>query len=359
MHTPQRLTIAVENSPHISFQMSNMRLAQNSPDSLASQATTADLSPHGDMDCDISPNCVGSISLQLDDIHNQTCDATDYFDQRRDSLCSDGHAENARAPQRGVTRILSEEEASCESPERKKIKGNKRPLAGNSFRNQRSLSNFEPRSKRAHSPVRRCLSQNDIGEPSTPKRRLDVFTDNDVECNISVDLVAGIARGEDKYRKMYDKVIIVDCRYRYEYEGGHIHVEPDLDGWLEVIHFTPCQHKAAINYLFPSDSEHVVWNDRVCLIFHCEYSQKRGPAMLKSIIEHDRKMMGEERYPLVHYPETYVMGKGYKEFFLKYKELCNPQTYIPENDPRFTDMCKQATRQRKMSKKGMEPGAAL
>ena len=68
---------------------------------------------------------------------------------------------------------------------------------------------------------------------------------------------------DGKYSRSYDQSIVVDCRFEYEYEGGHI------DG--------------AINY---NDKESLASKlfqgqppCRTLLIFHCEYSAHRAPIM--------------------------------------------------------------------------------
>ncbi|XP_061473663.1 M-phase inducer phosphatase 3 isoform X4 [Rhineura floridana] len=65
---------------------------------------------------------------------------------------------------------------------------------------------------------------------------------------------------------------------------------------------------------------------RLILIFHCEYSSERAPKMCRCLREEDRTM---NEYPALHYPELYVLQGGYKDFFLEYKELCEPQSYCP------------------------------
>lgn len=68
---------------------------------------------------------------------------------------------------------------------------------------------------------------------------------------------------DGKYSRSYDRFIIVDCRFEYEYEGGHI--------------------QGALNYndkdLLASKLFEPKTPARTLLIFHCEYSAHRAPMM--------------------------------------------------------------------------------
>ena len=68
------------------------------------------------------------------------------------------------------------------------------------------------------------------------------------------------------------EVIIIDCRYLYEYSGGHIesavNVTDPID--IENMFFSGTSQE---NFLKEAQRENIV------IIFHCEFSQKRGPKM--------------------------------------------------------------------------------
>ncbi|XP_060621673.2 M-phase inducer phosphatase 3 isoform X1 [Anolis sagrei] len=119
----------------------------------------------------------------------------------------------------------------------------------------------------------------------------------------------------DQFQSLIEKFFIIDCRYPYEYHGGHIkgalniHRQDDLfDFFLKKPLLPPAPQK------------------RLILVFHCEYSSERGPKMCRYLREEDR---GMNEYPALHYPELYLLQGGYKDFFLAYKELCEPQSYCP------------------------------
>lgn len=68
---------------------------------------------------------------------------------------------------------------------------------------------------------------------------------------------------DGKYCEQYDQLFIIDCRFEYEYEGGHI------DGAVNVN-----SKEELASKLFES-----IPTERTLLIFHCEYSIHRAPLM--------------------------------------------------------------------------------
>lgn len=69
---------------------------------------------------------------------------------------------------------------------------------------------------------------------------------------------------EGKYKYEYDELFIIDCRFPYEFEGGHIKsaVNINTTDKLEELLFKPA-----------------ITGKKVLLIFHCEFSSERGPRM--------------------------------------------------------------------------------
>ena len=60
---------------------------------------------------------------------------------------------------------------------------------------------------------------------------------------------------------------ILDCRYPYEYDGGHIQGAVNI--W----------EKEALLERFFKDPQRPAVESRAVIIFHCEFSSKRGPDM--------------------------------------------------------------------------------
>lgn len=76
---------------------------------------------------------------------------------------------------------------------------------------------------------------------------------------------------------------------------------------------------------------------RTCIVFHCEYSQKRGPKLCRLFRKIDRGIHGVDRFPNLFYPELYLMQGGYRAFFSEFPDLCMPMGYIPMTHPDFRE----------------------
>uniref|UniRef100_A0A8C3TJX0 M-phase inducer phosphatase n=1 Tax=Chelydra serpentina TaxID=8475 RepID=A0A8C3TJX0_CHESE len=130
---------------------------------------------------------------------------------------------------------------------------------------------------------------------------------------ITPETVAALLFGQ--FQSLIEIFYIIDCRYPYEYLGGHIKGALNFHRQEDVFEFLLKKP------LFPSMPQ-----KRIVLVFHCEFSSERGPKMCRYLREEDRAM---NEYPALHYPELYVLKGGYKEFFPEYMELCEPQDYCP------------------------------
>jgi len=114
------------------------------------------------------------------------------------------------------------------------------------------------------------------------------------------------------------RVLIVDCRFEYEFKGGHIadavnvSTEAELDSLLLS---KPPASPAPV------------------LIFHCEFSQMRGPTMCQLLRKRDREL---NQYPQLFYPDVFILNGGYRQFFQTYPELCAPSAYVAMDDPAYS-----------------------
>ena len=101
----------------------------------------------------------------------------------------------------------------------------------------------------------------DIDDP--PRLQLPHFHSEDESLpRISRETMIDVLDG--KFRSHYDQLLIVDCRFEYEFEGGHI------DG---AINHNDKENLANL-LMAPGSSD-----GRSLLIFHCEYSACRAPLM--------------------------------------------------------------------------------
>lgn len=122
---------------------------------------------------------------------------------------------------------------------------------------------------------------------------------------------------DNEYSHVIEKFVIIDCRYPYEYTGGHIRDAKNIytrEGITEEFLKNPIQ---------PQDPE-----KRNILIFHCEFSSERGPNLSRFLRQQDREA-NKDCYPSLHYPEVYLLEGGYKVFYEQLKEYCEPKSYKP------------------------------
>ncbi|XP_010080943.1 PREDICTED: M-phase inducer phosphatase 1, partial [Pterocles gutturalis] len=141
---------------------------------------------------------------------------------------------------------------------------------------------------------------------------------------IDSEMIVSVLTG--KFASFIKECVIIDCRYPYEYEGGHIkgavnlHMEEDVEEYLLKKPIKPSENK------------------RVIIVFHCEFSSERGPRMCRFVRERDR--LGNE-YPKLHYPELYILKGGYRDFFLRCRSFCEPQSYRPMHHEDFKEDLKR------------------
>lgn len=126
---------------------------------------------------------------------------------------------------------------------------------------------------------------------------------------ITKETLLGVLDGS--YDGSFDQRMIIDCRFEYEFEGGHI------DG--------------AVNYndkeLLTSQLFEQSLPGKTLLIFHCEYSAHRAPIMARHVRKQDRST-NIDQYPKLSYPEVYILEGGYSQFFSQHPIRCFPQNYV-------------------------------
>lgn len=114
----------------------------------------------------------------------------------------------------------------------------------------------------------------------------------------------------------FSTIIILDGRFRYEFQGGHIIGAQNV---LKRSDFETCFHKFK--------------NENVCIVIHCEYSRNRGPTICMNFRAYDRSE-NIESYPKLSYPHLFLLEGGYKAFFAQYPELCTGG-YVSMRDEKF------------------------
>jgi len=76
------------------------------------------------------------------------------------------------------------------------------------------------------------------------------------------------------------------------------------------------------------------------IIFHCEFSSKRGPDLCRYLRSDDRKLH-QDSYPELYYSDLYVLEGGYKKFYEQHKAHCFPTAYVEMLDKNYSTECKQ------------------
>ncbi|KAK2007269.1 rhodanese-like domain-containing protein [Colletotrichum eremochloae] len=175
------------------------------------------------------------------------------------------------------------------------------------------------------------MDADDVQEPILPHFLVDDPTDTipRITRETMVDLLDG------KYSDKFDQKMIIDCRFEYEYEGGHI------DG--------------AVNYnskdLLASQLFKHPMQGRTILIFHCEYSAHRAPMMARHVRSEDRTV-NAEHYPRLTYPDVYILEGGYSGFFAEHRCRCYPQNYVEMSDEAHQRTCERELGRLKNPRKG-------
>lgn len=204
------------------------------------------------------------------------------------------------------------------------------PYLRNRKQFRRSLSMFEhpadvmkPNTQREDpgpSNLQSVMDADEASGPVLPHFMPDDPTDTipRISREVFVDLLDG------KYSEHFDQKMIIDCRFEYEYEGGHI------DG--------------AVNYndkdLLSSQLLKTPMDGRTLLVFHCEYSAHRAPLMARHIRSEDRTV-NAEHYPRLTYPEVYILDGGYSAFFSEHRARCYPPEYVEMSDEKHQRTCER------------------
>ena len=171
------------------------------------------------------------------------------------------------------------------------------PIFDSSLAEQQTQSNTQqPRLSRPKK-IARTKSMYMLNENILP-----VVNSSDIIPRITGDTLVDVLNGE--YKKFYEQIFIIDCRFPYEYEAGHIPNAINSNSPMEIF------QKFFDNPL-----------KKVLIIFHCEFSQSRGPTMASLFRDHDRDL-NSNRYPYLYYPEVYILDDGFKGFYEQHQDYC-------------------------------------
>ncbi|KAH3671039.1 hypothetical protein OGAPHI_000750 [Ogataea philodendri] len=166
-----------------------------------------------------------------------------------------------------------------------------------------------------------------VDDSPLPRINVDQFHE------ILVNFKDKTAEKTNRYLDYFDELMVIDCRFEYEFKGGHIDCALNVSSKREledlllnqsVIKKTPMEYTA----------EH-----RKLMIFHCEFSSHRGPLMANLLRTWDR-YLNKEYYPHLYYPDIVILEGGYQKFYQRFNGVhCYPLNYIEMHDPQFKDEC--------------------
>lgn len=145
--------------------------------------------------------------------------------------------------------------------------------------------------------------------------------------SISSHTMANLINGQ--YKDSVASFKIIDCRYPYEFEGGHIRGAKNLYTQEQIM-------EEFVNAKTDTAAVEADGPKRHILVFHCEFSSERGPKLSRFLRNNDRER-NTNSYPALHYPEIYLLHGGYKEFYENHADLCDPVAYRPMLEPSYAE----------------------
>ncbi|ODV93671.1 hypothetical protein PACTADRAFT_51440 [Pachysolen tannophilus NRRL Y-2460] len=154
---------------------------------------------------------------------------------------------------------------------------------------------------------------------------------SDLLPRIDVDQFVKILDGE--YKVYFDEVFIVDCRFEYEFNGGHIEGAINISSQADLESFFLSEEKLAQAGIISKPNNKLV-------IFHCEFSSYRGPLIANHLRKTDR-ILNKDNYPNLCYPDILILEGGYKNFFDLQSHRCFPKYYVEMNDSKHQVTCER------------------
>ncbi|PLW49271.1 hypothetical protein PCANC_03903 [Puccinia coronata f. sp. avenae] len=181
------------------------------------------------------------------------------------------------------------------------------------------------------SPVGMAFSEKERAGKILPCHKVS----NDGLMRISPETMDRLLEGV--YDDSISQKVVIDCRFGYEYEGGHIRAAINIQDKKSVDKMLlqgELFARGQSDVPLPSESGKVDSSGekrKVVVVFHCEYSAMRAPTVAKYLREQDRHK-NMPHYPALHYPEVYILEGGYAKYFAHSPQHCDGQ-YVRMDDP--------------------------
>ncbi|TKR95550.1 hypothetical protein L596_009702 [Steinernema carpocapsae] len=289
--------------------------------------------------------------------HKQPTNFTKAFNLRKDLDATPKRQKKDFIPRRilhNITNLCQNHSVNADSPVSRQstLKHRKRQ---NSFLPSRNLACISTPQDSIHkrgrfegspTPINRTQSESVLEVHRSPSMTLRVEYSlaavlkpqqhSEAYRSISGECLAELM-GSMSEKSFLEKYIVIDCRYPYEYEGGHVKGAINVYDTLELQKFFFDAERNAIHSRIP--------------IFYCEYSQKRGPSMALQLRNLDRNI---NDYPQLDYQEIYLLDRGYKKLYEvdKLLSICEPQSYTAMDNPAFQSDLRKNKNHIKGSRKG-------
>lgn len=135
-----------------------------------------------------------------------------------------------------------------------------------------------------------------------PTNCLSNSQSSDILLNFEIPLITAPALSRLLTTPSNKRYKIVDARYPYEFEGGHISGAINVQTTPQLIKIYQSQQ-----------------NTDTTFIFHCELSKNRGRELARQFRNIDRHF---NKYPHLSFPEIYLLEGGYKNFYNMFPDMC-------------------------------------
>ena len=151
-----------------------------------------------------------------------------------------------------------------------------------------------------------------------PRQNIDAFDDDPENKesenlsfpHITCDELAKMINHEDKYKDPNKEIILIDCRFDYEYNQGRIKNARSVNNKGEIESF----------FKNLNQNQNCSFNNTI-IVFYCEFSMNRGPQMA-SIFRNIDRSLNYRRYPFLFYEKVYILRGGFQSFYQEHPELC-------------------------------------
>lgn len=149
------------------------------------------------------------------------------------------------------------------------------------------------------------------------------------------------SKNSNKLCGQYDELVVVDCRFEYEYQGGHI------EGAINVSSKSELEQTFFGEPVVQYTASQFTQRSHKLLVFHCEFSSHRGPLMANNLRNWDR-CLNKDNYPNLYYPDVVILEGGYKKYYDRYLAVqsggdspASCASYVEMQDPQFKDECEK------------------